>query len=153
MAEEKINRRGMIRMTAAGAAAVAGLRWAQKASASGPEGESPHSWAMVIDQEKCHRCGLCQRSCPAGAIGTHSLSRRHQPIPRLSGSGDREGESRSLTVGGDGPFVIDHAACTRCFCCHELCPHGAVVLRRSLVLRLYDAFARWRGRAANSPLR
>ena len=61
-----------------------------------------------IVQETCQRCGLCQRSCPAQAID------------------------------GDGPFAVDPARCIRCFCCHELCPHGAVALRRSLALRVYD---------------
>ena len=65
-----------------------------------------------IDQDACRRCGLCQRSCPAAAIG------------------------------GDGPFVIDPSACIRCFCCHELCPHDAVVLHRSLPVRIYEALQR-----------
>ena len=68
-----------------------------------------------IMQQECRRCGLCQRSCPANAIG------------------------------GDGPFAIDRAACIRCFCCHELCPHGAVVLRRSWPVRLYDWMHRKKG--------
>ncbi|MFW6161521.1 MAG: indolepyruvate ferredoxin oxidoreductase subunit alpha, partial [Planctomycetota bacterium] len=62
-----------------------------------------------IVQEECRRCGLCERSCPAQAIGE-----------------------------GDEGFEIDLAKCIRCFCCHELCPHGAVVLRRSLPVRIYD---------------
>ena len=62
-----------------------------------------------IDQDECRRCGLCERSCPAGAISS-----------------------------GGGRFEIDLAKCIRCFCCHELCPHGAVVLRRSFPVRAYE---------------
>jgi len=65
-----------------------------------------------IDQEACRQCGLCQRSCPAGAIV------------------------------GEGPFRIERARCVRCFCCHELCPHGAVGLRRSALVRLYERLTR-----------
>ena len=73
----------------------------------------------AIDQGKCRRCGLCQRSCPAKAIQ------------------------------GDGPFAIDYAACIRCFCCHELCPHEAVVLRRSFLSRVYDRLTRRGRRASS----
>jgi len=62
-----------------------------------------------IVQDECRRCGLCERSCPAHAI--------------------RE---------ADEAYAIELARCIRCFCCHELCPHGAVVLRRSLPIRIYD---------------
>jgi len=65
-----------------------------------------------IMQEECRHCGLCQRSCPAQAIR------------------------------GEGPFVIERAACFRCFCCHELCPHGAVTLRKSWPVRLYERLQR-----------
>jgi uncharacterized protein (DUF362 family)/Pyruvate/2-oxoacid:ferredoxin oxidoreductase delta subunit len=73
----------------------------------------------VIDSAQCRRCGVCQRSCPAGAIG------------------------------GEDMFVIDPALCTRCFCCHELCPHDAVVLQRSVLVRVYERFVRRRRGAAS----
>ncbi|NIV33884.1 MAG: 4Fe-4S dicluster domain-containing protein, partial [Anaerolineae bacterium] len=41
------------------------MRAARIAHASGPEGESPHSWAMVIDQSKCTGCKYCEYSCQA----------------------------------------------------------------------------------------
>lgn len=70
----------------------------------------------VINPQACKQCGLCQRSCPAGAIA------------------------------GDGPFVVNRHICTRCFCCHELCPHDAVTLRRSFLVRLHEALSAWRHR-------
>ena len=64
-----------------------------------------------IASDVCRRCGLCERSCPAGAI-------------------DHD----------DDGYRIELAKCIRCFCCHELCPHGAVALRRSWPIRVYDWF-------------
>lgn len=61
-----------------------------------------------IVQELCRECGLCQRSCPVEAIH------------------------------GDGPLEIHPRECIRCFCCHELCPHDAVALRPSFLVRLYQ---------------
>ncbi|NQT53012.1 DUF362 domain-containing protein [bacterium] len=69
-----------------------------------------------IDPAACQRCGFCQERCPASAIE------------------------------GEGPYVINRRQCTRCFCCHELCPHDAVRLRRSFLVRVYEAIRAWRGR-------
>lgn len=73
----------------------------------------------VIDQEACRQCGLCKRSCPAEAIV------------------------------GEGPFRVERARCVTCFCCHELCPHGAVALRRSALVRLYERMTRRHREAAS----
>jgi len=55
----------------------------------------------------CQRCGDCVRHCPPQAM---SLNRRG--------------------------VQIDYQRCIRCFCCQELCPHGAVGTRQGLLLRL-----------------
>jgi phenylacetyl-CoA:acceptor oxidoreductase subunit 1 len=65
MTEAKIERRGVLKALAVGATAAAGLRAARSAHASGPEGESPHKWAMVIDQSRCTGCQYCVNSCQA----------------------------------------------------------------------------------------
>ncbi|MEA3544338.1 MAG: DUF362 domain-containing protein, partial [Thermodesulfobacteriota bacterium] len=36
----------------------------------------------------------------------------------------------------DGRLHIDYDRCIRCFCCQELCPHGALVTKQGLLLRL-----------------
>jgi formate hydrogenlyase subunit 6/NADH:ubiquinone oxidoreductase subunit I len=35
-----------------------------------------------------------------------------------------------------GELRIDYDRCIRCFCCQELCPHGALLTRQGLLLRL-----------------
>lgn len=56
---------------------------------------------------RCKLCGLCQKSCPAGAI-----------------TQTREG------------ITIDRAKCILCLCCQEVCPCGAIDIEKGLLLRL-----------------
>jgi len=44
---------------------------------------------------------------------------------------------------------IDYKKCIQCFCCHELCPHKAIDLRKSLAVRLVDRFMRSKKRAVS----
>lgn len=44
--------------------------------------------------------------------------------------------AEAMTI-SDGLLRIDYARCIRCFCCQELCPHGALETRQGLLLRLY----------------
>ncbi len=61
-----------------------------------------------VISERCKRCGLCVRSCPVKAISYRQ----------------------------DGMPEIDPAQCIKCMCCHELCPHSAVDIHKTLVARL-----------------
>ena len=58
----------------------------------------------VISSSRCHRCLVCVRHCPAGAMKFVDRSVR-----------------------------IDYKACICCYCCHELCPHGAVQVKWGLL--------------------
>ncbi len=54
---------------------------------------------IVVDKNKCIKCGLCARKCPAKAI-------KLNPYPE-----------------------IDKKKCIRCFCCMEICPQDALGLK------------------------
>jgi uncharacterized protein (DUF362 family)/Pyruvate/2-oxoacid:ferredoxin oxidoreductase delta subunit len=55
----------------------------------------------------CVRCGDCVRHCPPHAM-------------KLDDRG----------------VQIDYRKCIRCYCCQELCPHGAVLTRQGALLRI-----------------
>jgi len=55
----------------------------------------------------CVRCGDCVRHCPPHA----------------------------MTLDERGIRIDDHR-CIRCFCCQELCPHGAILTRQGTLLRV-----------------
>ncbi|MBW2451844.1 MAG: DUF362 domain-containing protein [Deltaproteobacteria bacterium] len=57
----------------------------------------------------CQLCGQCISHCPPSAM----------KIRR-------------------GQVTIDYGLCIRCFCCQELCPHGAIKTEQGLLLRLYE---------------
>ena len=59
--------------------------------------------------QACQRCGHCVTHCPPEAM-TLDAQR----------------------------VKIDYGRCIRCFCCQELCPHGAITTRQGILLRLSD---------------
>lgn len=38
----------------------------------------------------------------------------------------------------DRKLIIDYERCIRCFCCQELCPHGALATRQGILLKLHN---------------
>jgi uncharacterized protein (DUF362 family)/NAD-dependent dihydropyrimidine dehydrogenase PreA subunit len=64
---------------------------------------------------QCVRCGDCVRHCPPSAMHL-----------------DPHG------------VAIDYQKCIRCFCCQELCSHGAVLTRQGMLLRLVGYLGRGR---------
>ena len=67
-----------------------------------------------IDERLCTNCGTCVKICSVDpkAVNWHS--------------GD---ESR--------PPTFNYNRCIRCFCCHELCPEGAITIRDTLLGRIF----------------
>ena len=63
----------------------------------------------VPDRELCRLCHDCVRHCPPEAMAIVA-----------------------------GKLQIDYEKCIRCFCCQELCPHGAIMTRQGILLRLYS---------------
>ncbi|MBP7738794.1 MAG: DUF362 domain-containing protein [Spirochaetes bacterium] len=51
--------------------------------------------SLVLDRDKCRKCGICKKECPTGAMGM------------------------------DDYPSIDQAKCIKCLCCQELCPDAA----------------------------
>ena len=58
----------------------------------------------ILD-EKCRLCGVCIDMCPI--------------TPKAVGWRDDDKSK---------PPVYDYSQCIRCFCCQELCPHGAIIV-------------------------
>lgn len=61
----------------------------------------------IFNGAGCNGCGVCVRSCPPQAILLQA-----------------------------GHPQVDLAKCIRCFCCHELCPNGAIEIGKHWLSRL-----------------
>lgn len=64
-----------------------------------------------IDQERCRRCGECARNCPSGAI--NYLDEREQ-------------------------YRVNPDDCISCFCCDEVCPFDAIIMKKPPFRRAID---------------
>ncbi len=60
-----------------------------------------------ILKDACAGCGICIKSCPVSAITLK-----------------------------DNIADIDHNKCIRCYCCHEMCPHHSIELKRSALYKI-----------------
>lgn len=63
---------------------------------------------IVVDENKCTKCGLCARHCPMKAITLN-------PYPS-----------------------VNEKKCIRCFCCIEVCPNHALSLRENFMRRVVN---------------
>lgn len=61
------------------------------------------------DHKLCRLCNDCVTHCPPEAMKTE-----------------------------DDKLQIDYDRCIRCFCCQELCPHGALMTKQGMLLRLHN---------------
>jgi molybdopterin-containing oxidoreductase family iron-sulfur binding subunit len=143
MDKKALGRREFLKLGLAGlAVAAAGPSLASKKKAnSDPKEESPHSWAMVIDQSKCVGCGHCTLACKA-----HNDVAPDVEWNRLEEAGEVGGEETFLPipcmhcrdapcehicpVGAtyhrpDGIVMMDYDRCIGCRYCEVACPYGA----------------------------
>lgn len=63
-----------------------------------------------VEKEKCKKCTLCAKACPAKAITMKGIP------------------------------VFDYSKCIYCYCCHENCPVPAIELKENLLLRIFKVF-------------
>lgn len=68
--------------------------------------ENRRPWPYIADS--CIVCGKCVEHCPVKIIS------------------ENDGETRSK----NNKITINYKGCLRCYCCQEICPHGAVKLRK-----------------------
>lgn len=142
MAEDlKVERRAFIKAAAAGLAGLAGLKAIQRASASGPQGESPHQWAMVIDRNRCIGCGYCVKACQATndinpdiqwtpVIEAGKIAGRTVYLPRPCMQCEQAPCVEVCMVGAsyyrsDGIVMMDYDRCIGCRYCEVACPYQA----------------------------
>jgi uncharacterized protein (DUF362 family)/NAD-dependent dihydropyrimidine dehydrogenase PreA subunit len=71
---------------------------------------------IVVDENKCVKCGLCSRKCPMKSITLN-------PYP-----------------------VINEKRCIRCFCCIEICPQHALSLKSNIMGKVKGFVKKMRGR-------
>lgn len=73
-----------------------------------------HNKRAVIDQEKCIKCGMCEKTCPYQAIHHH-----RRPCAEACGMN---------AIGSDqfGRADIDYEKCVSCGQCLVNCPFGAI---------------------------
>ncbi len=75
----------------------------------------------VMDLSVCVGCGECAASCPR-----HTITM----VPKAeAGPAAKRAKAHRVPV-------IDRDGCIRCFCCQELCPHGAVRIRKNPITRV-----------------
>ena len=137
----QLSRRDILKVTALGAAAVAGSQWIRDAEASGASPHGEHQWAMVIDQSKCTGCGYCTLACQAhndvdpqnewnvitevDEIGGHKVF-----LPRPCMQCAKAPCVEVCPVGAsyyrdDGIVMMDYDKCIGCRYCQVACPYQA----------------------------
>jgi Fe-S-cluster-containing dehydrogenase component len=141
MGTKTFKRRSFLKTAGIGVVAVAGLRMHGHAlSGPAPQGDSPHKWAMVIDQAKCTGCGYCTLACRAHNDVSPSISWN-----RVIHAGKVKDKDIFLArpcmqcehapcvevcpVGAsyyrpDGIVMMDYGKCIGCRYCLVACPYG-----------------------------
>jgi uncharacterized protein (DUF362 family)/NAD-dependent dihydropyrimidine dehydrogenase PreA subunit len=67
----------------------------------------------VIIRKKCTSCGTCIKMCPVGHTALKWMQRESGKLPKHN-----------------------YSNCIRCYCCQEICPEGAIIIKTPLLGRL-----------------
>jgi Fe-S-cluster-containing dehydrogenase component len=136
----KTSRRNFLKTAAVGAGLLLGWQVVRKVSATEPQGTSPHSWAMVIDMNKCTGCGHCTLACRAVNDINPNISWTR--VIDAGQVGDRKvflprpcmhcGHAPCVEVcpvkasyhRPDGIVMMDYDRCIGCRYCEVACPYG-----------------------------
>jgi phenylacetyl-CoA:acceptor oxidoreductase subunit 1 len=141
IASKTMKRRDFLKLTVAGLATTTIAATTMRNKASGPVGESPHKWAMVIDQSKCNGCGYCIDACRAEndvapdkawtrVIAMDPIDGQdvYLPMPCMQCADapcvDICPVSAS-TYRPDGIVMMDYDKCIGCRYCQLACPYDA----------------------------
>jgi Fe-S-cluster-containing dehydrogenase component len=138
----KMKRRDFLKVAAASGVAAVGLKAAKGfAGSQTEEAESPHSWAMVIDLNKCIGCGQCILACRAHNDISPSIT--WNPILKSDKTGDRQifisrpcmhcddplcvdvCPVKASYKRADGIVMMDYDRCIGCRYCEVACPYYA----------------------------
>jgi len=103
----------------------------------------------VFMLDKCVKCNICAKSCPVGVLkfGPHRgfCQRCFNCVSK-----DVQSEDSDAPPNKKCPALKQHTPsinlekCIRCYCCQELCPQKAIVIKRPLLMRLFvgNSFSR-----------
>jgi Fe-S-cluster-containing dehydrogenase component len=141
MEPKNLTRRDFLKVLLFGSAVTGGLRLASKSAASETGGESPHKWAMVIDQAKCIGCGHCTLACRANndvppeiswnrVLDAGQVGDKPVYLPRPCQHCEHAPCVEVCMVGAsyrrpDGIVMMDYDKCIGCRYCEVACPYGA----------------------------
>lgn len=70
-----------------------------------------------IIEDKCTQCGTCVHSCPVEGKAINWLNEDKTKAP-----------------------VYDYKKCIRCYCCQEMCPESAIVLKDPVIIKVGKIF-------------
>jgi len=145
MVDKQLDRRTFMKFGLAGlaTAAVGAAFTSRKAEVAlnEPEEQSPHSWAMVIDQSKCVGCEQCVLACQANNDVSPEITWNR--VRQVESIGDEEvflpvqcmhcEDAPCVHVcpvsasyyRPDGIVMMDYDRCIGCRYCEIACPYGA----------------------------